>query len=226
MSSEGNQLHFGLRSLVNTKRLRSENRALLLCLPLFYIIWKVFYPCLGNDFVNYDDQEYVYENEHVKSGLTIHTVLWAFSTSTSGNWHPITMLSHILDWEMYGNNPWGHHLLNVILHCSNGVLAFLILLKTTFEIEKSFVAALLFSLHPLRVESVAWISERKDVLSTCFLMLTVLSYTGYLNQRSTNGEKVRFYYLLSVSFFVAGLMSKSMLVVLPCVLLLFDVLPL
>jgi protein O-mannosyl-transferase len=203
-----------------------NNQTVLICLLLFFLIWKTFLPCLLNDFVNYDDQGYVFQNSHVTSGLTIHNFLWAFSSTTSVNWAPTTMLSHMLDCQLYGLHPWGHHLTSVIVHCFNGILLFLLLRRLTGTVWKSFLVALLFGLHPLRVESVVWISERKDVLSTLFWMLTVLAYSKYAAEAAVKSAKTRLYYDLALLWFLLGLMSKSMLVTLPCILLLLDFWPL
>ncbi len=203
-----------------------EKRVFLISVVLFFVTWKTFVACLLNGFCNYDDPSYVSSNSHVKQGLTFENVVWAFSSSVVANWHPLTMLTHILDWEIYGPNARGHHLLNVILHSFNCVLAFLVLQRSTGAFWRSFWVALFFGIHPLRVESVAWISERKDVLSTFFFLITILTYTNYALQAKTAKRRSKLNYYCAIAFLLLGLMSKPMLVTLPCVLLLLDVWPL
>jgi len=204
----------------------SQNKTALLHLVLFIAVWKTFVPCISNGFSNYDDHEYVYANDHVTSGLTWENLLWSFSSSTVCNWHPLTMLTHIVDWQVFGARAWGHHLLNVVLHCLNSVLAFRLINKLTGLLWTSFWVALFFGIHPLRVESVAWISERKDVLSTFFFILTALAYANYvLEARTRNRNSKRQYYLALLWLFL-GLMSKPMLVTVPFLLILLDFWPL
>ena len=135
------------------------------------------------DFVAFDDQLYVTENSKVQDGLTYKGIAWAFTSFYASNWHPITWLSHMLDCEIYGLNPMGHHWTNLQLHIANTLLLFFILQQMTGALWKSAFVAALFALHPLHVESVAWIAERKDVLSTFFGMLTILAYIGYVKKR-------------------------------------------
>ena len=172
------------------------------------------------DFVGYDDQEYVSENSYVQKGLTVEGLKWAFTTFHSANWHPITWLSHMLDCELYGLDPMGHHWTNLQLHIANTLLLFLILQMMTGAIWQSAFVAALFALHPLHVESVAWVSERKDVLSTFFGLLSIAAYCRYVrNPRIIN-------YLLIILLLGLGLMAKPMLVTFPFVLLLLDFWPL
>ena len=172
------------------------------------------------DFVGYDDQEYVTENSSVKKGLTVEGLKWAFTSFHSANWHPITWLSHMLDCELYGLNPMGHHWTNLQFHIANTLLLFFILFKMTGVLWRSAFVAALFALHPLHVESVAWVSERKDVLSTFFGLLLIAAYCRYVkNLRIIN-------YLLIILLFGLGLMTKPMLVTFPFVLLLLDFWPL
>jgi hypothetical protein len=179
------------------------------------------YASLGDAaFINFDDHEYVYENVHVISGLTWENVAWAFTTTHLANWHPLTWLSHMLDSQLFGLDAGAHHLTNLLLHAANTLLLFLILVRTTGSFWRSGFAAALFALHPLHVESVAWVSERKDVLSTFFWMLTVGSYVRYAGIRSVRS------FLPVCLFFALGLMTKAMLVTLPFALLLFDFWPL
>jgi len=173
-----------------------------------------------HEFIELDDDKYVYENAHVKGGLTLDGLRWAFTTGHASNWHPVTWLSHMLDCELFGPDPGRHHLVNVLLHAGNAVLLFLVLSRFTGAVWKSAFAALFFAVHPLRVESVAWIAERKDVLSTFFLLLTLLAYFRYCRRPSAGR------YLAVFCLFALGLMAKPMLVTLPPVLLLLDYWPL
>ena len=140
----------------------------------------VFGQTLGHEFVNYDDNMYVYENPVVSSGLSWKGVKWVFTHSLSANWHPLTMMSHMLDCQLYGLNPGGHHLTNVLLHTASVILLFLVLRRMTGFLWRSAFVAAVFAIHPLRVESVAWVAERKDVLSGLFFMLTLWAYTRYV----------------------------------------------
>ena len=179
-----------------------------------------FWRVPNNGFVNYDDDEYVVDNPHVQQGLTYASVKWAFTSSHSSNWHPLTWLSHMADWSLYGSNPMGHHLTNLLLHILGALLLFWFLRHTTGMIWRSAFVALLFSIHPMHVESVAWVAERKDVLSGVFWMLTMLSY-GWYAKSPRIGR-----YLLVVMCYALGLLTKPMLVSLPLVLLLLDFWPL
>jgi len=174
----------------------------------------------GFDFVNYDDTLYVTENEHTQQGLTLANLKWAFATGAASYFHPLTWLSHMLDCELFGMQPWGHHLTSLLFHLANSVLFFLIMNRMTRSFWPSAVAAAFFALHPLRVESVAWISERKDVLSMFFWLLGMGAYARYTERPGL----VR--YLLVTGCFVLGLMSKAMVVTFPFALLLLDYWPL
>ncbi len=192
----------------------------------------VFWRAVGNDFVNYDDPDYVSKNVWVQKGLTLESIKWAFTSGHASNWHPLTWLSHMLDWELFGDKPRGHHFTNVLLHSLNAGLLFLVLRAMTgFFWRAAFIAAL-FALHPLRVESVAWISERKDVLSMLFGLISVWFYTSYTRAKSLLNGRPRFIsssvssYILALVFFALSLMSKPMLVTLPFLLLLLDFWPL
>jgi tetratricopeptide (TPR) repeat protein len=180
----------------------------------------VFWQVRIFDFVNYDDIDYVYENPHVLNGLTTDGVWWAFTTGYSTNWHPLTWLSLMLDCQLFGANAGRMHLVNLLLHLANTLLLFTVLKKMTGALWQSAFVAALFALHPLHVESVAWIAERKDVLSTFFLLLTLAAYIGYANRPSI------FRYAVTLAVFAFGLMTKPMLVTLPFVLLLLDYWPL
>jgi len=170
-------------------------------------------------FVNIDDGMYVIQNSHVRASLNWNTLTWAM-TSTYANWHPVTWISHALDCQLFGINPAGHHFVSVLLHALNAVLLFRLLARLTGRMGASFFVAALFAVHPLNVESVVWISERKNVLSTTFFLLTLGAYGWYVLKPSWRR------YLVVVLFFALGLASKSMLVTLPFVLLLIDYWPL
>jgi len=198
----------------------------LISLLLFGLVFFVFLPATRNGFVNYDDTLYVTENPHVQSGPTWANLKWALTSSHALNWHPLTWLSHMTDCQLYGLNPAGHHLTSVLLHVLNTLLLFLVLQRMTGATGRSLAVAALFGLHPLRVESVAWIAERKDVLSGLFFMLTLLAYTHYVQQAKVQGPKSKLFYVLTLVAFAFGLMSKPMLVTVPFFLLLLDWWPL
>src|SRR5262249_16145538 len=149
------------------------------CICLAVLTWVVFGQTLWHDFINYDDPRYVYENTNITSGLSVGGLAWAFTHVHSMNWHPLTTLSHILDCQLYGLKAGGHHVTNVIQHIVAAMLLFLALLQMAGEFLRSVFVAAVFAIHPLRVESVAWIAERKDVLSGVFFMLTLLAYVYY-----------------------------------------------
>lgn len=193
---------------------------LLLSVILFVTTIAIYSQVLLNGFVNYDDPLYVTENVHVQQGLTIEGVSWAFTTFDASNWHPLTWLTHMLDVQMYGMLPMGHHMTNLILHGANTLLLFLFLIHATGASWRSFFVALFFGIHPLHVESVAWVAERKDVLSTFFWMLTLMAYLKYSRNRCW------ITYLSVLLLFAAALLSKPMAVTLPFVLLLLDYWPL
>jgi Flp pilus assembly protein TadD len=198
----------------------------LLCVLLFGLVVWVFFPSLHGDFLFFDDSPYVVNNSHVNSGFSWANTAWAFSTLYLANWHPVTWLSYMFDYQFYGSKPEGLHLTNVLLHGINSTLVFLVLRKLTGATWRSFLVAILFGLHPLRVESVAWISERKDVLSLTFWMLTLWAYACFAEESRKQSHKAKLFYGLELLFFSLGLMSKTMLVTLPCVLLLLDFWPL
>ncbi|MBW2538391.1 MAG: tetratricopeptide repeat protein, partial [Deltaproteobacteria bacterium] len=203
----------------HTKTIFNIRLDILVCLFLAIVTLAVYWQVINYAFV-FDDDLYVAENFHVRRGLTSETVAWAFTTTSIANWHPLTWLSHMLDIQLYGLNPGSHHLTNVLFHIANTLLLFLILTRMTGALWQSAFVAVLFALHPLHVESVAWISERKDVLSTFFWMLTMWSYIRYVELPGVKR------YLLILLFFILGLMVKPMLVTLPFVLLLMDYWPL
>jgi protein O-mannosyl-transferase len=185
-----------------------------------------FWPVRSFKFVGYDDPEYVTENPMVQRGPTVETLRWAFISTHASNWHPLTWLSHALDCQLYGANPGGHHVTSLLLHVVNTVLLFLILKRMTGACWRSFLVAALFALHPLHVESVAWVAERKDVLSTFFFLLTIGTYARYADRPEVQRPKSNVWYGLALVCFALGLMTKPMLVTLPFVLLLLDYWPL
>ena len=202
------------------ERFLGEHRNVLICLFLILATLAVYWQVRNQEFLNYDDDTYVFENRHVRAGLTLEGAEWSFIASTAANWHPLTWLSHMMDSQLYGLNPGMHHLTNVLFHIANALLLFIVLRRMTGDSWRSAFVAALFALHPLHVESVAWVSERKDVLSTFFWMLTVWSYIFYV--RSPGIRR----YLPVLLFFILGLMAKPMIVTLPFVLLLLDYWPL
>jgi tetratricopeptide (TPR) repeat protein len=179
-----------------------------------------YWPVLNNGFIDYDDTDYVTANMMVRQGLTLKGFIWSFSAFHAGNWHPLTWLSHMLDIQLFNLNPMGHHADSLLFHAANAVLLRLVLQRLTGRLGRSVVVALLFALHPLHVESVAWIAERKDVLSTFFWLLTMAAYLWYTRKPSLKR------YLPVVLLFALGLMAKQMLVTLPLILLLLDYWPL
>jgi protein O-mannosyl-transferase len=189
---------------------------------LALIVWIAFGRALSNEFVGYDDPRYVVENPWVTNGLTLGGIQWAFTHYHATNWHPLTTISHMLDCQLYGLDPWGHHLTNILLHAAASILLFLALRKLTGDLWPSLLVATVFAVHPLRVESVAWVSERKDVLSGVFFMLTLWAYGRYARG---NGAR-SFWYLTVLVLFALGLMCKPTLVTVPFVLLLLDYWPL
>ena len=190
------------------------------CLFLAAITWIVFGQTLRHQFVNLDDGAYVFKNAQVARGLTFEGIVWAFTQVHADNWHPLTWISHMLDCQLYGLSPGGHHFTNVLLHTVTAILLFLVLRQMTGSFWRSAFVAAVFAIHPLRVESVAWVAERKDVLSGLFFMLTVWAYVRYVREQSPAR------YGLVLLLFALGLMSKPMLVTLPLVLLLLDYWPL
>ena len=184
----------------------------------------VFGRVLLCDFVDYDDGEYVTANTHVQQGLNWASVRWAFTTGHASNWHPLTWLSHMIDVSLFGLNPAGHHATSLLLHALNAALVYGLLLRWTGHAGAAFLAALAFAWHPLRVESVAWVSERKDVLSLAFGLITLWAYTEYA--RASTRSRQRIAYGMALVSYLLGLMSKPMLVSLPFVMLLLDFWPL
>ncbi len=185
------------------------------------ITFAIFGQTLHHEFVDFDDNQYVYENPMVTGGLTLKGIVWAFTHFGAANWHPLTWLSHMLDCQLYGLNPGGHHLTNVLLHTATVILLFLVLRQMTGALWRSAFVAAVFAIHPLRVESVAWVAERKDVLSGLFFVLTIGAYVRYARKPWSWGN-----YSLVLLLFALGLMCKPMLVTLPLILWLLDYWPL
>jgi len=190
------------------------------CLLLAVITAAVFGRTFGYDFIPYDDNAYVYDNPDVIRGLSLKSIRWAFTHSELGLWTPLTTISHMLDCQIYGLNPGGHHLTNVLLHIATVIALFLVLRQMTGALWRSAFVAAVFAIHPLRAESVAWVAERKDVLSGLFFMLTIGAYLHYVRRQSVAR------YLPVALLFALGIMAKQMIVTLPCVLLLLDYWPL
>jgi len=227
-------------------QLSPQRRNDLICYLLVLVTLAVYWPVRHFQFVSYDDGSYVYQNPHVRAGLTIKGIAWAFTTHDQSNWHPLTWISHMADTQVFGLDAGAHHMVNVFIHVADTLLLFFVLKRMTAAPWRSAFVAALFALHPLHVESVAWIAERKDVLSGFFFMLTLWAYVRYVEklsvirdqlsgkQTSTNhpspitnhGSQVTIFYLLTLLFFALGLMSKPMVVTLPFVLLLLDYWPL
>ncbi len=204
------------------------HRPAFIFLLLSLLTFAVFSRTASADFVNYDDEDYVKANPHVQGGLHWANIVWAFTTGHASNWHPLTWLSHMLDCQLFGPHPGPMHLVNVAFHALNAGLLFLVLRRATGAHWRSAMVAALFALHPLHVESVAWISERKDVLSTLFLLLTLAAYLRYVEAVRSSAKSSRrlALYCLSLTLFALGLLSKPMLVTLPFLLLLLDYWPL
>jgi tetratricopeptide (TPR) repeat protein len=201
-------------------KIPAKYRTILMCTALAIVTIAAFWQVPFYEFIDFDDNVYVTANPHIQKGLNWQSVVWAFRTPYAAFWHPMTMLSYMLDYQLFGLNAFGYHLTNVLLHIANTLLLFIILNEMTGALWKSAFVAAAFALHSLHVESVAWVSERKDVLSTLFWMLTMLAYMRYARRPSVSR------YLLTLGVFALGLMAKPMLVTLPFVLLLVDYWPL
>jgi len=213
----------------------------VICVALAVVTLAVYWPITRHGFVNFEDPPYITENPNIQSGLTWHGLVWAFQIGYAAYWQPLTWISHMIDCQLFGLNPAGHHFINILFHAANAVLLFLLLNRLTGAMWRSAFVAAFFAWHPLRVESVAWAAERKDVLSAFFWMLTLLAYTRYA--RTVTGGRWRvaggepdaaspvtrhpsLFYFAALFFFACGLMSKPMVVTLPFVLLLLDYWPL
>lgn len=200
-------------------------RPRIIGLLLALITLVVYLPAGRHDFIVFDDPDYVTENRIVQAGITAHGAAWAFTTFHASNWHPVTWLSHMLDCDLFSLNPGAQHIVSALIHTANAVLVFVLLLQLTGKLWPAAIVAALFAWHPLRVESVAWISERKDVLSLFFGLLCLLTYTKHAKEFS-NGNRTSRFYWLALLLFAIGLMAKPMLVTLPFVMLLLDWWPL
>jgi protein O-mannosyl-transferase len=208
------------------KKLPGELRLHLAGAILFFGTLLLFSRALQNDFLDFDDPDYVTQNVHVQNGFSLENVRWAFTSTAAGNWHPLTWLSLMLDAQIYGDSARGFHSTNILFHALNATLAFLVLRKLTGAFWTSAICAALFAWHPLRVESVAWIAERKDVLSGFFFLLALLAYAHFAEKSKSTNPRAKFFYALVFLFFACGAMCKPMLVTLPFVLLLLDLWPL
>lgn len=197
-----------------------EKRNVIVCLILVVATLALYNPVNRHPFVNYDDDRYVTENPHVQNGLNWDTITWAFTAQEQGNWHPLTWLSHALDYQLFHLNPTGHHFTSLLIHTANAALLFLLLMYATGRLGPSLFVAALFALHPINVESVAWVAERKNVLSTFFFFAALAAYCWYAQKPDWRR------YLAFGGLFALGLMSKPMVITLPFVLLLLDYWPL
>lgn len=206
--------------------LRADKKSLFICLALALVTLGLYWPVTHHPFLLFDDEEYVTLNKHVTTGLSWANFIWAFDGAHAANWHPLTWLSHQLDCTLFGVNAGRHHLVNLLFHIANTLLVFLFLRGLTGAVWRSAVVAALFAWHPLHVESVAWISERKDMLSTFFWLLTLMAYVRFVMLSNAQSPKSKIFYALSLLLFAGGLMSKPMVVTLPFVLLLLDFWPL
>jgi hypothetical protein len=200
---------------------KSKTAVWIMCVTLALMVWAVFGQTITYGFVNYDDDVYVYENPSISNGLTLDGLAWVVQNSHGSNWHPLTSISHMLDAELYGMDAGRHHRTNVLLHGLNAILLFLVLRSLTGSFWKSAFVAAVFAIHPLRVESVAWISERKDVLSGLFFILTIGAYAHYAQRPFSKGRYGAVALMLTL-----GLLSKPMLVTMPFLLFLLDYWPL
>src|SRR5256714_1271461 len=201
-------------------RMKPRLFTLSVCAALVVVVWLVFGQTLRHEFLNFDDKTYVYGNSLTSAGLSWHGIARAFVDVRTDNWHPLTLLSHMLDCQLFDLNAGAHHFTNVLLQTLAVLSLFLFLRSASAQFWSSAFVAALFAIHPLRVESVAWIAERKDVLSAVFFFLTLIAYSRYVVARST-----RRYVTMSI-LFALGLMSKPMLVTTPVILLLLDYWPL
>ncbi len=204
----------GLKAKVERKR------NIILGMLLICVTFSIYAKIWTHEFIGYDDNKYVTENPYVTNGINKESLFWAVTSTHSSNWHPVTWLSHMMDVEFYGMNAGGHHATSLLLHIGNSLLLFILFSRMTGCIRRSFIVAFLFAIHPLHVESVAWVAERKDVLSTFFALLALWCYLSY-----ARCQKITSYLLMTV-FFILALMSKPMVVTLPFVLLLLDYWPL
>jgi protein O-mannosyl-transferase len=220
VSSVGLQPGEQINSRPASPPLTSGARPYVCALLLIVLSIGLYYPVKTHPFVNYDDNVYVTENTHVQNGLTWDTVSWAFVSYDAGNWHPVTWLSHALDYQIYDQDPAGHHQTSMLLHALNAVLLFWVLWRATGYAGRSFVVAALFAVHPINVEPVVWISERKTLLSMMFFLLALGAYRWYVGKPKTGR------YIVVAALFALGLMAKPQIITFPFVLLLWDYWPL
>ena len=204
----------------------SQRHVFIIAGLLAVVTFALFLPSLWNNFINYDDGDYIINNPHVNSGLTWANIVWAFTHAYVALWIPLTWISHMMDCQWFGLHPAGHHLVSLLIHIANALLLFFWLNQLTDAMWRSALVAALFAWHPLRVESVAWAAERKDVLSMFFWMLALIAYTRFVVESKVKSPKSKLFYVLVVLAFACGLMSKPMVVTLPFVLLLIDFWPL
>jgi Flp pilus assembly protein TadD len=217
------RFRFGQHQSLKTSPVHTQNRissATLVCILLVAATILAFWNISAAGFVNYDDPAYVSANPIVQRGLTAENIRWAFTTFHYNNWHPLTWLSYMVDCQLFGMNPLSFHLVNLAFHTANALFVFLLLWRLTGSLWPSAIVAAFFAWHPLHVESVAWISERKDVLSTFFALLTICAYAKYVKRPRAG------WYLLTLVLFLLALMSKAMAVTVPFLLLLMDIWPL
>lgn len=201
------------------KKLNQSDKSVWIYIGLIAAIIIVYWPVYKYEFITYDDNVYVTANKNVQQGFSPRILKWLFTSDYSSNWHPLTWMSHILDWNLYNDWAGGHHITNVLFHIFNTILLFYFLKKATSSLWPSAFVAAAFALHPLHIESVAWVAERKDVLSTFFWLLTMIAYLYYVKN-----SKIK-WYAAAITLFILGLMSKPMVVSLPFVLLLLDYWP-
>jgi hypothetical protein len=205
---------------VNHTVASNKTRHFLIAFALLLLCVLAYSPVFQNKFISYDDIPYITNNPWLKTGITFENIKWAFTTRYRSNWHPLTWLSHMLDYKLYGLDSTGHHVTNLLFHTANTIFLFLIFQRMTGATWRSAFVAVIFALHPLHVESVAWAAQRKDVLCTFFGMVSILAYIYYCQAQ----RLLR--YLLVVFTFALALMSKPMVVTLPFVMLLLDFWPL
>ena len=198
----------------------NKTMRIVICIFLVVATFAIYWQVQDHEFINYDDNQYVTDNLKIQAGLTRESVSWAFTTSHHATWFPMTWLSHMLDYQLYGLHPKGHHLTSLFLHIANALILFIVLSRMTGALWQSGFVAVIFALHPFNVESVAWVAQRTNVLSTFFWLLTMWAYIRYVEKPNIKRSG------LMVLFFALGLMSKPMLVTLPFVLLLMDYWPL
>jgi len=213
-------------TFLNSSKLRSFFHPVIVCLLLMLATLAVYAPVRNYGFVDFDDNEYFFSNPHVAGGFTRVNIKWAFTTADTGNWHPLTWLSLMLDAQFFGSGAGAPHVTNVLLHAANSVLVFALFLHLTGALWRCAAMAMLFAVHPLHVESVTWVAERKDILSAFFGLLALLFYARYAKSEGFPNIKQAGPYTAAVLFFICGLMSKSMIVTLPFVMLLMDFWPL